>query len=362
MGLRDYLMNLKSLEESTGSFASNAEAMRKQANMDAFNRELPSAIQSGDPQAIAQLGAKYGQQEYPQAYLGALLKKQLEESKPSKDITLSPQAIDATYAHLPSSTRDLAKKASGAEQKAILSSGSDAAEFQLKSRKQEQGETEADRRKYSNQINIFDKQFGKLSNDLYDTRVDIDTMKKMLELGNVPSQGTLLSMVSRKIAGERGVLTDNDIARLKSPTLGESLASFQNYISNNSEQTWPPEVKKAIGELVNAADERYKDVVKTKLVGRLNVAKGSSILFDKKNKKAIEPMQALAEQFGVQYNQKTDQYELPEEKTTTLTGDEALIAQLPEDMQDNARKALASTKDPAALEKIKLNIQKKIKR
>lgn len=91
-----------------------------------------------------------------------------------------------------------------------------------------------------------------------------------LSRGDIQSLGTAVSQYSREVAGEKGVLTNEDIDRTMPKNIFKDFASIKSYFSKNPAASIPPEYIKGMLEMTKLAKERLLDRTDAYLKGHRN--------------------------------------------------------------------------------------------
>jgi hypothetical protein len=87
----------------------------------------------------------------------------------------------------------------------------------------------------------------------------MSTIEENLASGDYQKVANTLSNFSRAVGGEKGVLTDQDIARVLPKNFQGSLARFESYFGSTPTSQIPPEYTKALLELTQTAKRRASE-------------------------------------------------------------------------------------------------------
>jgi hypothetical protein len=96
----------------------------------------------------------------------------------------------------------------------------------------------------------------KIETPFEDQLQDLEFVQEGLESANVQALGTIISKYSRVVAGEKGVLTDEDVNRTSLKNFFKDIASVQSYFSKNPASKIPPEYVQGMIELTERAKEK----------------------------------------------------------------------------------------------------------
>lgn len=122
-----------------------------------------------------------------------------------------------------------------------------------------------DLRKEDSMRNTLDKQ---LFTPLNDDMQKLAMIDEGLNSGDYQTVGSTMSLFSRVVAGEKGVLTDNDITRNMPSSFVGDAAKAVAYFQNTPTAELPPEYTASLRKMVALAKEKlhkkYSDVVKVK--------------------------------------------------------------------------------------------------
>ena len=96
-------------------------------------------------------------------------------------------------------------------------------------------------------------------------------MKELINKGDVASVQQALSNFARSVAGQKGVLTDADIALVYPQNLEMKIAKAQAFLSSNPNVPLPPEIKKSLMEGIDIAQRNAKKVFQEKAATMKNL-------------------------------------------------------------------------------------------
>lgn len=103
---------------------------------------------------------------------------------------------------------------------------------------------------------------------MQEDKQNLDVMEAALMSGDYAQVMNTLSNYSRKVAGEKGVLTDQDIKRVLPGNFQGDLARFQSYFNSTPTEQIPPEYTKSMRDLMlltkQKLSERYNQTLKSK--------------------------------------------------------------------------------------------------
>lgn len=111
----------------------------------------------------------------------------------------------------------------------------------------------------------------KANKDYLEGKKILDTLDSNLGRGDLQGLRMSLSLAARQLGGEKGVLTDNDIARVLPNVPGLTIAGMEGWLTNNPNVLVDRKVTKGLKELSKVARERLKD----KSLDQVNTLKAS---------------------------------------------------------------------------------------
>lgn len=120
-----------------------------------------------------------------------------------------------------------------------------------------QASQEANR--YLRKEDTFRKDLSKIADPLAEDSQRLSTLETNLGSGDWQKVANSLSNFSRSVAGEKGVLTDQDIARVLPANFQGSLAKFESYFAETPTAKIDPAYTKALVELVQTAKQKTAD-------------------------------------------------------------------------------------------------------
>lgn len=133
---------------------------------------------------------------------------------------------------------------------------------------QQRGALQALQSEQNRQMRVFEnvsRKFDKPQQELADFYQAHDAFKSALEAGDVAAVQSALSNYSR-MTGEKGVLTDQDIARVITPTLSLKFAQWRASLTSNPNTPIPKEI---LTSLASGLD-RLKAAAETKIASRID--------------------------------------------------------------------------------------------
>ncbi len=132
------------------------------------------------------------------------------------------------------------------------------------------GESEQDRMEKEVQEN-FSKQIMAPIDERYS---QFQTMEQALKTGDINTIKMVLGQFARGISGEKGVLTDNDIARIFPTTAKQKIAQWKAFITGSADAD--PEIVAKANELLGYAKQNARNVYGKLINNRVNQFKARS--------------------------------------------------------------------------------------
>lgn len=136
--------------------------------------------------------------------------------------------------------------------------------------KQQRGVLQALQSEENRKMRVFEnvsRKFDKPVQEIADFYQAHDSFKSALQAGDIASIQSALSNYSR-MTGEKGVLTDQDIARVITPTLSLKFAQLRSKLLSDPNTPVPTEIIAALGSGL----DRLKQAAETKLKSRVDAA------------------------------------------------------------------------------------------
>jgi len=136
--------------------------------------------------------------------------------------------------------------------------------------KQQKGFLQALQSEENRKMRVFEnvsRKFDKPVQEIADFYQAHDAFKSALQAGDIASIQSALSNYSR-MTGEKGVLTDQDIARVITPTLSLKFAQLRSKLLSDPNTPVPTEIIAALGSGL----DRLKQAAETKLKSRVDAA------------------------------------------------------------------------------------------
>lgn len=99
----------------------------------------------------------------------------------------------------------------------------------------------------------------KIHNDYQTDFEQISRLKDNLARGDFQGLQISLGYASRQLGGQKGVLTDKDVAMTMPATIGGSLAKLEAYFTNNPNVALTPDLIKGLNDLADIAAKRLSD-------------------------------------------------------------------------------------------------------
>lgn len=96
----------------------------------------------------------------------------------------------------------------------------------------------------------------KLHNTYQEDKSQLQSLDNSLQIGDLQGVQIALGYASRQLGGQKGVLTDKDIAMTLPRTIAQDYASLMAYLKNNPNQQLPAEVSSGLRKLVIIAQQR----------------------------------------------------------------------------------------------------------
>lgn len=103
----------------------------------------------------------------------------------------------------------------------------------------------------------FDKTFNEKRKELVKEERDLGMGAKLLSLGNPAGDELAKVFVAKRVGGQGGVLTDQDLNRLQQEVFKNSLARMHAWVTGDATVIITPEQRLAMGQILKEAQSRF---------------------------------------------------------------------------------------------------------
>lgn len=178
-----------------------------------------------------------------------------------------------------------------AEQKAVLSGRESASERALRERGLKQQAVAAERRDVADvrsERKAFREDFEKEKTKLEEEKRAIDKTISAFKQGTVTGDAVVFNFIARNISGDKGSLSEGDIARILSRNLGGDAQRVINFVTNVNASVLTSDQRKAYGKLLQMAQQNYSRYRDERLGEKLQMAQSDfPRLFEKGADKSV---------------------------------------------------------------------------
>lgn len=321
MGLRDWLLNMNAATQASSGFADSAQKLREEIAQRQLAQQMPDIINRQDLGALVS-GALSSGNTKPTDIAASAMAGQLMPK--NKTPIMTEEQLSALI------PADKAKVAAGLPTY-------DQQEAFVKATQQNVAESRRDEQTTFGQLKDFKAGFDKKANEIRQERMMFANVKDAIKRGSLPADSVVLNFVARRVAGEKGPLSDSDISRLQAATGQGTAQGLANWLAGTPVSKWTDEQREAYMALVKGATDRYEgwvdETIGTSIsnalidYGRLNGKRGPD-----------ESIVKRAKDFG--FKIEGDRV-IKEGKKLTGTGAKAEALQIANSIEDSAAKASA---------------------
>ena len=308
-------------------FAGGAGELRKIAAQQEYQNQAPSLINALSAGAdelslyspsearlqLAQLASNAGD---PQL-MRELIKSQVEPKKALQPL-MTPSQIKANRSYTPEQQKELIA-AQTAEQQNDLAR-------QYASGNAALGERDAEKRRVEQTVqaqrNLLGGELSKISKNIRESDELFANVKDSIEKGTLPADAVVFNFLARKLAGEKGPLSDQDRDQFVARSFGGKLEEYNNFIAGRSSSKLRPEQREAFKELIQQAVKNYQKQKDSAIYDTLEQAVGGKpLLFtDKPDRLAND----FAKKHGLEYTNVDGSWQLRRKaqdgKKSTVSG------------------------------------------
>lgn len=290
MGLREALLEMQAANEMTGAAAQSAQNLRQQVERERLAEQLRSGQQVA-PQEIA-AGASLSGNQTPINLLMSGMSKSSKEGEAFTPEQLKAAGLSDEEVQLAASIK------SPSRQQTFIT------DIQKKNKRNLE-ESEAGRRgqeigrKQGEQFRKIEKEFAD-TDKTYSMVQDVLAKKEL----SVPEQGLVFNFLARNVAGEKGPLSDQDVARYSARTGIGSMEQLKNYMSGDAKMTLSPQQKIALKDMFTEASGRYTELKQKVVANNLNdqIAENPRLL--DKDGKPVSSIMSKASRQGMSWDDK----------------------------------------------------------
>lgn len=269
MGLRDFLLNMKAVNEATGGFASSAQGFRETVAKEQLQKELPDIIANKKLDRLAALSQAAGDEGINKVIATYMAQNLMPKpstvsgdqfSKPQLEAMgiTDPKEQAAVMSARPETTKDIVG--------GIVGKKTREAEAEAERRRQEGADT-AVVEKFSAPIEKKEALF-----DDAKSRIEaaLDQFK------STPNRATLqgLAVAFAKGAGDAGVLSNQDLSNYRLSTIAQDFASLEAYATNQVDDNISPEISDAMIKMgenaLRTGEDRKRKVLRTAFGHQIN--------------------------------------------------------------------------------------------
>ncbi len=261
-----YLQDIVGIQGLANNYVASSDAIKQKALQQEFQQQAPQLLaQSGVDPNLSQL-AGLGLQAGNESAYDSLLKSAF--AKPDKSnagvgveqATLlaralgvdSPEVIQAAAALPLQQAQMLANQARTAKS-ADIAQGQRNEGLGL----QRQGQQRLQEKMLQDQRNLAGSDLKALEKDFNEQEKAIRNVKSALSKGSQPSQSIVENFTARTLAGEKGPLSNEDRAALKSKAAFNTYQDMVNYVTGTPVGNWTDDQRAAFQDLVNLADKNF---------------------------------------------------------------------------------------------------------
>lgn len=294
--LRDYLLTLQGVQESTGQFAKSAADYRKSVDEQALKQRLPQLLESGAD--LSQLAA--GVAPFDPSSALAIRLKQLEGQKSAKTI-YSDAAVDALPGLKPE-TKAAAKGLQGQERMEFIGDamkGAGVERGDLLAGVALDSEKRRGEKEIQNQRGAFQKIFNDFEKNVESERRSLSKVEKAFAQDSVTGDSIVFNFIARNVAGEKGPLSNDDINRIVARQIGGDFTSALNFVSNNDASKLTKEQRNSYRNLINVAKDNFEDYQSQTAARIINDSSGDYPLLYTSGGTPDETIRKRAERFGI---------------------------------------------------------------
>jgi len=253
MGLRDYLAALQAGSEGAQDFASTAQKLREQGQLQQLAAEAPELLDAGNFNAVASQAAAAGQM----GPMNELFQQKIQagQNKPYTVEQLVAQGLS------PEKAGALAPL-SYAQQKDAIDNVGQSASRNLTARQianQEQAQQRLEREETQKQRNAAGKIFGDLEKNDSEEKRAIEKVEAALKTNTITGDAIVMNFIARAMAGEKGPLAEGDITRLVGRSFAGDFAGAQNYVTSLASSTASSAQRQTFRKMLELAKGNYGD-------------------------------------------------------------------------------------------------------
>lgn len=250
MGLREYLQEL----EMAGKLGQGA---RESLGRSQLADQLPTMVQQGDVPGIAAQALRAGI-DTPLTQVTAQ-KKQTGTAMTAEQLRQAGLGLSKEQTDLIGAQKDPEaqfKLISAAQKQQGLDEGKKGEQRRVQETVQKQREK-------------FSSTFDKVEKKLKDEEKQFSQVKSALDKGTLPADALVFNFLARNVAGEKGPLSDSDIARFAGRAFEGDVDKVKNFFAGGSSSVLTADQREAYKDLIKTAYDKFdtykKDAVQTEI-------------------------------------------------------------------------------------------------
>lgn len=155
----------------------------------------------------------------------------------------------------------------------------------------------------------------KIKKEFRERDQSIKNVQGSYELGKVAGDSVLFNYVARNIAGEKGPLSEGDVARIISETIGTTQNKVLNYFKNKDTSVFTPEQRQTMKDLIDLSVKNYDSYKNETVMSTLNSVTNLPSLY--KDGKLDPRAEKYFKDFGYDLKVGADGFARPEKVVST---------------------------------------------
>jgi uncharacterized protein YneF (UPF0154 family) len=270
MGLRDFLANLEIGSKGFGSAAESAEKMRQQAAQQEFAQMAPELLRQGQFEEMAGQAIGMGDMSIARDLIGETVK-----SRVKKDTMVPWTKSELMAQGIPSDKAEVFGQMDYAKQKEAVNNfeaARSAGMTQQGLNLQAEGQRRLAREEVQKQRKSTGDRFAKLEKDLSEEARIFDKLDFVLKNPSQPGDRIVVNFLARNMAGEKGPLSDSDIAGFTGTSVWESAEKAEQWLTASAQSPVGSERRKQYNALIKAARDNFDKYKKESIVKTFNQA------------------------------------------------------------------------------------------
>lgn len=262
--LRELLGDVQGVTQLTQGAQDSTQALRQQLAQKELARQAPALLASNDVGQIASLGLEGGDP----TYLREMIKEKMKPAK-APDPNAVPFNVDqlkafAGTANVPLQDKEIAGLATlpRDEQIKAITLKQRSAEFNTGEQRRQETVDLAKSEKVQDQREAFNAVFQKNIQKLKEDEKAFNNAFDAAKQGSKPADAVVFNFLARQVGGEKGPLSEGDVARFIGKTFAGDAVAAKNWATGATYSTLTDEQRSAYADLMKGATnnfQKYKD-------------------------------------------------------------------------------------------------------